>query len=163
MKTKSKPPFAHHNRLRRKRQKKRIAIAAIVGCGLLVGAIAVVTTSVSWLEQSRYSSQHQITPEPNSVTVFSLASKPPAQRSAELQAIAQGPNSQERSRARYLLATDLIQQRQGPKALTLLDGLEAEYSVLDPYIALKRAQATDMIDKTKAMVACQNLIDNYSD
>ena len=166
MKTKSKPPFAHHSRLRRKRQKKRIAVAAIVGCGLLVGAIALVTKTINWLELSWHSSQQsgQISPGSNSVTVFSLASKPTAQRAAELQAIAQGPNSLERSRARYLLATDLIQQRQGLKALSLLDGLEPEYPVLDPYIALKRAQATDMIgDKAKSMAAWQNLLDNYSD
>lgn len=164
MKTKSKPLFAHRNRLRRKRQKKRIAIAAIVGCGLLVGAIALVTKSVSWLESWHPSQQlSQIAAGPNSATVFALVSKPPAQCSAGLQAIAQGPNSQERSRARYLLATDLIQQRQGLKALSLLDGLEPEYSVLDPYIALKRAQATEIIGNTKAMVAWQNVLDNYSD
>ncbi|HEY9806866.1 MAG TPA: tetratricopeptide repeat protein, partial [Candidatus Obscuribacterales bacterium] len=65
----------------------------------------------------------------------------PEQRAKKLAAIAQGNNELDRNRARYLLASDLIRQRQGEPALKWIAGLESDYSALTPYILFKRAQA----------------------
>jgi len=70
--------------------------------------------------------------------------------------------SQDRVRARYLLASDLIEQQQ-EKALRAMDGLEQNYSVLAPYIALKRAQAYDLNHKAKAQLAWEDLLKRYPD
>jgi len=54
----------------------------------------------------------------------------------------------DRERARYLLASDLIQQQQGEKALKAMDSLEQNYPAAN--IALKRAKAYDLTgDKAK--------------
>ena len=51
--------------------------------------------------------------------VLSLVSLSPSERAGRLQAIAQQSSSRERSRARYLIASDLIIQRQGDKAIAV--------------------------------------------
>jgi len=96
--------------------------------------------------------------------VLSLAEKSASERSAKLTEIASGANSPSRSRARYLLAADLIEQKQGEQALKWLEGLDWDYSVLAPYIVLKRAQAYEaMGDNTKAEKAWQELWQRYPD
>jgi len=76
--------------------------------------------------------------------------------------IAQLPKSQDRVRARYLLASDLIEQQQ-EKALRAMDGLEQNYSVLAPYIALKRAQARSNQGQSKSSVSLGGLLKRYPD
>jgi len=48
----------------------------------------------------------------------------------------------DRERARYLLASDLIQQQQGEKALKAMDSLEQNYPVLAANIALNAPKHT---------------------
>ena len=66
-------------------------------------------------------------------------------------------------RARYLLASDLIQQQKGKLALTYLQGLDEDYPLLRPQILFKIAQA---YQQTKQEGAAQKtlkyLIDTYS-
>ena len=79
-----------------------------------------------------------------------LVAQPPATRSAALkQAVERAGSTLERDRARYLLATDLISQSQGDRALEQLKDLENSYSVLAPQIAVKRAQAYELVGKQK--------------
>jgi soluble lytic murein transglycosylase len=74
-------------------------------------------------------------------SALALASLSPAQRSAQLETLAQGAPSVERNRARYMLAVDLIEQNQGGSALPWLEGLENDYPELAAYILTRRAQA----------------------
>ncbi len=69
----------------------------------------------------------------------------PADRSQQLQQLAAGSTSLDRHRARYLLATDLLQQKQPEAALKQLEGLEKDFPTLNGYILLKRAQAAQML------------------
>ncbi len=102
--------------------------------------------------------------------VKSLVSLSAVERATKLDAIAtsksaptnpQQPVSSQ-SRARYLLATDLIQQGNPAKALNLLDKLEQEYPLLASHIALKRAEAYQLSgDRDKAETAWQSLLKNY--
>ena len=95
--------------------------------------------------------------------VLSLVSLSPTERAAQLQAIAQQSNSRDRSRARYLLASDLIIQRQGDKAIAVLQDLEKDYPELAAHIALKRAQAYSLTgDKVRTQAAWQDLLQRHS-
>lgn len=102
--------------------------------------------------------------------VKSLVSMSAVERATKLDAIATSksaptnPQQQvsSQSRARYLLATDLIQQGNPAKALNLLDKLEQEYPLLASHIALKRAEAYQLSgDRDKAETAWQSLLKNY--
>ncbi|BAZ45019.1 soluble lytic transglycosylase [Chondrocystis sp. NIES-4102] len=59
-------------------------------------------------------------------------------------------NQQDRLRARYLLASDLIQQNQGKLALNYLQDLGKEYSLLQPQILFKTAQAYQQTNQEAA-------------
>ena len=135
-----------------------------VGAGLsvlLMGATTLLVKNGLWSRQDTNQTQNQIR-EPNSTAVFSLVSLAPSQRLGQLSAIAQSSPSLDRARARYLLASDLIQQQQGVKALSWLSNLEPEYPILAPYIALRRAQAYEQTgDKVKALSAWQDLLKRY--
>lgn len=101
--------------------------------------------------------------EPKS-KVLPLVSLPPQQRVTQLEAIASGEKSRDRDRARYLLACDLIAQQQGEAALKWLDGLEANYPELAAHIALKRAQAYEVMgDEASARTAWQSILTDYPD
>jgi soluble lytic murein transglycosylase len=90
--------------------------------------------------------------------VLSLVSLSPTERATQLQAIAQQSNSRDRSRARYLLASDLIVQRQGDKAIAVLQDLETDYPELAAHIALRRAQAYSLMgDEARTQAAWQDL------
>ena len=149
-----------------KRRKNQVPLAAGAGlCALLIGGTFLGTNSGSWLGQSTSRGQSQQIQLINPISaVLPLVSLSPAQRTVQLQAIAQLPQSQERDRARYLLATDLIQLHQGEKALGWLEGLEQDYPVLAADIALKRAQAYELSgDKAKAFAAYLDLLKRYPD
>ena len=169
MKT-SRLSFARYSPSRRRRRRKQVALAVSVGlCGLLIGGplletrfgrgLALSTVSCLFEKQNPVTSQKKTT-----ATVLSLVSLPAAQRREQLEAIASGPKSQERSRARYLLASDLIQHKQGQKALSLLEGLHCEYPAMGAHIALKRAKAYESLgNQTKAKAEWQALLKRYPD
>ena len=103
-------------------------------------------------------------------SVNMLVSLSPSERSAKLveivasQSATTNPQQQisPQSRARYLLASDLIQQGNAVKALKLLDKLEQQYPILASHIAAKRAEAYQLSgDKGKAETAWQELLKNY--
>ncbi|MEC4813793.1 MAG: transglycosylase SLT domain-containing protein [Scytonema sp. PMC 1069.18] len=94
--------------------------------------------------------------------VLPLVSQSPEERAAKLEAIATGPESRDQNRARYLLASDLIDKKQAKAALEYLEGLEAKYPLLAPYVLLRQAQALDMIgEQGKASDARQKVLKKY--
>lgn len=80
-------------------------------------------------------------------SLISLRSLPPTSRASQLKFLVSNPETrnqnkqQERRRAQYLLAVDLIQQGQGKEALVYLRELDQDYPLLRPQILLKTAQA----------------------
>lgn len=96
--------------------------------------------------------------------VLKLAKLPPETRSTALTAIAQQNEGIESDRARYLLATDLIDQNQGGSALLLLEGLEDRYSDLAPYVLIKRGQAQRAAGQNEAASQTWNqVVTDYAD
>ena len=95
--------------------------------------------------------------------VILLASMSPEERQDELKDIAEiSKPSTDRSRARYLLASDLIQQNQPSEAVPLLDGLEEDYPLLGSHILLKRAQAYELMgDPENAKQTWEALVEGY--
>ena len=170
MKQKSSLNFSGYRLSRQKLQKKRFTVAVSLGlCALLIGltmldakygrAIAQRTIACLWPLKSRASTGYK-----SNTTVSALALTPPEKRAGELEAIANGEKSRESARARYLLASDLIQQQQAQKAVDLLEGLECQYSPLAAQIGQKRAQAYQLMgDKALATAEWQNLLKYYPD
>jgi soluble lytic murein transglycosylase len=97
--------------------------------------------------------------------VLKLALLPPAQRDAKLQAIAdQGEASLERSRARFLLAGDLLDKFEGGPAIRMLEGLEVDYPVLAPYILLMRGRGYRLSNENdQAKAVWQTILEKYPD
>lgn len=87
--------------------------------------------------------------------VLRLALQPPEQRAEALAQYAQGRPSLSQHRARFLLAMDLIAANRGGSALPLLEGLEADYPELAPYILLAQAQAQRAASQPEAAAATQ--------
>lgn len=147
-------------------QKNRVPLAAGTGLLLLlIGFPLIASKSNNWFEEANNSqSQEKISLNTQKSDIFPLVSLSPAQRTEELQRIAQLPLSPERDRARYLLASDLIQQKQGERAIKALDGLEQDYPVLGAYVVFKRAQAYESTgNRLAATAAWKELLEKYPD
>jgi soluble lytic murein transglycosylase len=159
---KSRPIFAASPQSRLKTPRNLGAVAVGIGvCSLLLGG-AVLISQNSGIILGAINGLFPKKSDPS--LVLSLAEQSASERAAKLKEIASGSNSPSRSQARYLLAADLIEQKQGEQALKWLEGLDWDYSLLAPYIALKRAQAYEaMGDKTKAEKAWQELLQRYPD
>ncbi|MBD1844079.1 transglycosylase SLT domain-containing protein [Cyanobacteria bacterium FACHB-63] len=85
-----------------------------------------------------------------SQVISPLVTKSATERAGALKQATQSASSTlERDRARYLLATDLIAQGQGEKALEQLKDLEKSYPALAAQIGMKRAQAYEIAGKQK--------------
>jgi soluble lytic murein transglycosylase len=92
-----------------------------------------------------------------------LLRQSPEQRAASLQKIAQAPEAAiDRSRARYLLATDLLNAQQPQLALAQLENLEAAYPVMTAPILQQRARALTALKQTApAKAIWQTLRQNH--
>ncbi|MBF2058433.1 MAG: transglycosylase SLT domain-containing protein [Cyanobacterium sp. T60_A2020_053] len=96
--------------------------------------------------------------------VLALAPDPPAERRAKLAEIASRPDSSlDRARARYLLASDLINEDfDGGLAWTYLENLELQYPILAPSILYKQGRAFELMnDRTRGEEFWQKLITEY--
>ncbi|WP_009634129.1 transglycosylase SLT domain-containing protein [Synechocystis sp. PCC 7509] len=118
-----------------------ISIATITALCVVIGGAAVLAIKSNIAPENP--KQAQAIPANPKSQVLPLVALSVKERALQLSAIALLPPSMERDRARYLLASDLIAQKQGEKALPLLENLEQSYPVLAAPIALKRAQAAD--------------------
>lgn len=148
-------------------QKYRLPVT--VGAGLLLIAICgsswfvLKQTGVleNWGGESS-NSQLSLTQKDTQSLVLPLVSLPPQARAAQLTDIATGRQSLDQYRARYLLASDLIEQKQPEAALQWLEGLDSNYPELASHIALKRAQAYEaMGDTANAQEAWQGILQTY--
>ncbi|MBD2180275.1 transglycosylase SLT domain-containing protein [Planktothrix sp. FACHB-1375] len=145
-------------------------IPLAVGAGLSVLLIGSTLLLMRWSDgeqaapeatevQAELSSQSKEKPKSATLPLVTLS---PTQRASELEKIASGGKSLDRHRARYVLASDLIQQYRGQKAIAWLAGLEQDYPLLAPHIIAKRAQAYEVSgDKAKANATWQEVLQKY--
>ncbi|HIK03524.1 MAG TPA: transglycosylase SLT domain-containing protein [Trichormus sp. M33_DOE_039] len=134
----------------KKLQQKQITLIAgaalfAFSAGAMVSAPEIGKSLGQWLNISQSQPDQSSDASKVKSSVFPLISQSPAERAAQLAEIAQNGRSPDRERARYLLASDYIDTKQGQKALELLTGLEKDYPVIAPYILLKQAQAQDLL------------------
>ena len=142
----------------------------LISSVLLLGSISTVALTpkvVEWLEGRQEAKiETALREDINKPSiVFTLAEVPAQQRREQLKAIAASETlSLERSRARYLLANDLLKEYEGGPALRQLEGLDKEYPTLVPYILLKRGRGYELTNETElAQRTWQELIETYPD
>lgn len=147
----------------RVKPRKNLSLPIALGISaLLVGAAVPAILQMGGGEGSLSILENK--PEDANSQALRLALKDTSQREIPLAEIADGNKSRDRSRARYLLAVDSLEQGQPEVALQWLDGLEKDYKVLAPYILLKRAEAYEKTGNLeKAEKTWQKLRDRYSD
>lgn len=170
MKQKSRLNLSGYGLTQHKQKNNQMAVACCFGlCALLISIPLIERNFGRGLTQRTIAcllqkNSRQTTGYKSNTSVFSLALTPPEKRAGELEAIANGEKSSESARARYLLASDSIEQQQGQKAVDLLEGLECEYSVLGAHVIQKRAQAYQVMgEKEKASAEWQKLLKYYRD
>ncbi|MBD2462816.1 transglycosylase SLT domain-containing protein [Oscillatoria sp. FACHB-1407] len=159
-----------------KQPKRTLLITA--GAGVLALALGGATAAAlyptwisrlpivgQWIQPNEPSNEFsQASESSESSVVLSLVSLSPAERAAQLEAIATQASSTDQYRARYLLAMDLINQNRGGAALPLLEGLEQDYPVLAPAVLAKRAQAyTASAQPEQATATWQALLQQFPD
>ncbi|MEG3900795.1 transglycosylase SLT domain-containing protein [Microcoleus sp. B4-C5] len=152
-------------------KRRRARFSVLISVSVCVIAIGSLVAAMKLMGLGSFQKAEQPLEAANSESqVKMLVSLSPSERSAKLvelaatQSASTNPQQQisPQSRARYLLASDLIQQGNAAKALKLLDKLEQEYPVLAAHIALKRAQAYQLSgDKGKTQKAWEELLKNY--
>ncbi len=133
----------------KKLQNKHISLIAGAGlCAFLAGAMVsaphIGRFIGRWLKQDNQAEQLSEANNAKSA-VLPLVLQSPQQRAAKLEALAKGSLSLDQNRARYLLASDLIDRKQAKDALLLLDGLDKDYTLLAPYVLLRQAQAHEIL------------------
>jgi soluble lytic murein transglycosylase len=152
------------------------AIATGAGVVVLIAGIAVISLRFPGLFSnlpflgSATPEESSIPPSPDLAdnqdsAVLPLAAQPPGDRQAPLTAIANQPEpSFDRSRARYLLAVDALEQRNPEQTLTWLQDLEQDYELLAPHILYKRAKAHRALDqRAEALNVWRTLAETYPD
>ncbi|NEP02212.1 MAG: transglycosylase SLT domain-containing protein [Symploca sp. SIO2E9] len=151
-----------------KGQKNKIPV--LVGTGIVLSvllgssflAMGMGGLLARWSSSEKTPNTLSLNKEDANSVVLPLVSLPPKQRSSKLELIASGKKSRDQYRARYLLASDLIELQQGEAALAWLEGLELDYPVLASHIAFKRAQAYEVMgEQAQAEQAWKQLLSNY--
>mgnify|MGYP002654569733 CR=1 FL=1 len=151
-------------------QPRRVKKRWLIGGALLVaiaGTILALPKAVEMVEQWRQEEQIQTYEEEQhqDSEVLRLALLPPAERDARLQEIAAQPEvSLERSRARFLLAEDLLGKYEGGPAVRMLENLEIDYPILGPYVLLMRGRGYQLSNENiKAQETWQEILEKYPD
>jgi soluble lytic murein transglycosylase len=130
-----------------KKHKKRSFFPRLLLLCLLGGTLSILVPQIrGWF--GRQDGSGPVVDSP----VLRLASLPAADRAKALTEIVnQGGDRLSVSRAKYVLANDLIQQEQGSKALRYLEKLEQDYPTLASYVLWKRAMANELVGDRAAM------------
>ncbi|MEC4892318.1 MAG: transglycosylase SLT domain-containing protein [Oscillatoria sp. PMC 1051.18] len=153
----------------KERTNKKIPLALSLGL-VLAALLGTTTLALRWTGLWERYLGGESTPKQTLVEqqadeeseVLPLVSQSAGERASSLKAIASGKKSLDRSRARYLLATDLIKQQRGQEALKWLNGLEKEYPTLAPQIAWKRAEAYQLTgEEDRAEENFKKIIEDY--
>ncbi len=150
-------------------KQRKIQISLGIGAG--VSALALgIGISQSSLDGLR-SKLSQLNPTPQVASssdpkqlreIAAQPSLPPAQKAAKLAAIAQNPASLNGSRARFLLARDLMRQGQPQKALENLKGLDRQYPQLAATVLVNQGQAYAQVgDRAQAKAAWQAAVQQH--
>ena len=147
-------------------QNKRFILLIVVSS---LGLLTLVSKKNDWFFKPEQQQEQTTTASP----LLTLRSLTPTARAAQLQAIASAKKAHrndsqitqnDRHRARYLLASDLLQQQQGELALKYLDGLEQDYPLLGPQILYKIARAyRQNQQEEEAQATLKDLIETYPD
>jgi soluble lytic murein transglycosylase len=161
---KSQLSFSSDRSSHRRRQKIANAIVGMSIFLLLLGAVLATKPGgrllTRWVWQFPFQKVEVLPLDPQ---LSQIINQPPQERIANLQQLAQGEKSLRRDRARYLLATDLIELGRAQEALEWLEKLEYQYPALAGYVVLRRAQAYEKIgDTEKALQTWQNLLEVYT-
>ncbi len=136
--------------------KDRWPLIAIAGVSALsIGMMASLIKATDPFGSPDLSQSPALQSEANEASVvLKLVSQPPEIRLEALNTIAKSDRTIEGDRARYLLATDLIDQGQGGSALPLLNELSQQsagrYEAMAPYILLKKGQAQAAAGQSEA-------------
>ncbi len=135
--------------------KVSIVVVASISA-LLLGVFLPQLTSNNKISQNAIQQLNQ------DLDVTNFVSLPPEQRRSKLERAIKTGKSLNTSRARYILANDLIQQGEEESAIAKLKNLEKEYRVLAPYVLVKRAQVYEQMGETdKAQKAWSEVLKTY--
>ncbi|PZD71087.1 Soluble lytic murein transglycosylase [Acaryochloris thomasi RCC1774] len=131
---------------------KRLTLSLVLGTSLLLGCGTQDTAK----SPSQISETSQIVSD----AISPLTSLPSEIRADQLKQLARGGSKKEKRQAKYLLATDLIEQQQGEAALEYLDGLDKKYSVLRGEVRVLQAKAHTLANETeKAQEIWEKILD----
>ncbi|MEB3173628.1 MAG: transglycosylase SLT domain-containing protein [Cyanobacteriota bacterium] len=139
-----------------------LVVALVLGGGTLLTPLAWRGwTQWQTQEQHRRYEAEQNQPSAALKLVDTLAKE----RAERLKTLAeQSQPSLDRSRARFLLATDLLKQFEGGPAVRLLENLEIDYPTMAPYILLKRGRGYELSNENiRAKETWEELIQKYPD
>ncbi|MEL6470405.1 MAG: transglycosylase SLT domain-containing protein [Cyanobacteria bacterium J06623_4] len=134
--------------------KEKWPLMALIGISTL--SVGLVVSLLKHTDAFRQPSSVTTEQTPRAVkesAVLGLVRQPAEQRTTALARIAQQAEGLERDRARYMLATDFINQGQASQALPLLEDLENTYTALPAYVLLRRGQAYMALDQTETATA----------
>ena len=149
----------------RKKQITSVIVTGIVLCVLLASSLfALRKTGVleKWIRATQTTNLLDSSKEDEKSAVLPLVPLSAKQRATQLETIASGDKSFDQYRARYLLASDAIQQQQGEPALKWLEGLESDYPVLAAHILFKRSQAHELLgQRTEAITVWEEMLEKY--
>lgn len=136
-----------------------VILAAFVGATVLTPKLGnlwddLLSSNIEEKQEYRLDGPSQVLP---------LATVEPETRKITLETIANSKDkSLDKSRARYLLASDLLAEYKGGEALGYLERLEKDYALLAPNILLKRGRAYELTnDHIKAEKTWQELLEKY--
>ncbi|MEL6605186.1 MAG: transglycosylase SLT domain-containing protein [Cyanobacteria bacterium J06614_10] len=134
--------------------KEKWPLMALIGISTLsVGLIVSLLKHTDAFRQPASVTTEQTPRAVKDSAVLGLVRQPAEQRTAALASIAQQAEGLERDRARYMLATDFINQGQPSQAIPLLEDLENTYSALSAYVLLRRGQAHAALGQTETATA----------
>ncbi|WP_228024452.1 transglycosylase SLT domain-containing protein [cf. Phormidesmis sp. LEGE 11477] len=145
--------------------KNKWPLVALIGTGTLsIGLVVALlkTTDAFNPRGTDQAGSSQVVDSLETSSALNLALRKPAERAVDLSVMANGAAGIDRDRARYMLATDLINQQQADQALPLLENLERSYEVLAPYVLLRRGQAQAALgDQESAIATWARLIEKH--
>ena len=145
--------------------KEKWPLIALLGLSVLsVGMVATLLKHTdAFNPQSPLASERTLR-EIESSPTLALVRLSAAERAQALTTLTQQSSGEERDRARFMLATDFINQGQPDQALPLLEGLEDTYSALPAYVLLRRGQAQMALNQPEvAKATWTQLAQQYSE
>ena len=123
----------------------KVSIVIVASVSALLSGVFLVQFTSNNENSQKTTQKEKLNQELNVVSFVSLQ---PEERRRRLETAIKTGKSLNTSRARYVLANDLIQQGEAELAIAQLKDLEKEYITLAQYILVKRAQAYEQIGDT---------------